>query len=106
MSVTSKTHSTQLQEIASDSTWLRQRAEKLFEATDATAVLTVCGQMLADLNVHGRLHWRDADAAPTDLPATQLRLVEDVATHRVLMFDADDVALSAQARDELLWVGR
>ncbi|HUH30221.1 MAG TPA: EAL domain-containing protein [Rhodanobacter sp.] len=69
-------------------------------------MLTVCGQMLADLNVHGRLHWRDADAAPTDLPATQLRLVEDVATHRVLMFDADDVALSAQARDELLWVGR
>ena len=106
MSVTSKTHRAQLQGNAADSAWLRERVEALFQAADTTAVMAVCEQMLDNLDVQGRLHWRDADTISTNMPASQLRLVEDVVNHRVLVFDAGDAALSTQAREELHWVGR
>ncbi len=106
MSVTSETHRARLQGNLAGSTHLKQRVETMLQAADTSAVKTVCEQLLGDINVHGRLSWCDASAAPKGRSGGNLRLVEDALADRVLIFDAGDGVLSAQSREDLLWVGR
>ncbi len=106
MSVTSKVHSTQLRTHTSDSVRLRQRVEQLFQAADTAAVMGICEHMLSDLGMHGQLRWRDASATPVDHLTPQLQLAEDAINGRLLMFDVADAALSAPARETLVWMGR
>ena len=106
MSIISKSRPVRLPDMLPDAVWMRQWVEKLLQTADMAAVMTVCEEMLGDLNVRGHLHWHDASAVAVDVSPTRLRLVEDVVGARVLLFDPGDAALPAQTREELLWVGR
>lgn len=82
---------------------LRETLERLFRASDADGVLTICETALKQLGLRGTLRWLPPEAESAAEPGW-LNLASDPQSLRVLAVEGE--AANQAANAELAWLGR